>query len=99
MDQAAPKPAEAAYAKVGALLADDIETLEQASGDPGTARTGTLGEHISKLANPVPGDDGEALSRITASFAERFPKEWEEWRLCPLVHGLDAMAKLLKGKG
>ena len=56
-------------------------------------------EEAPKLPNPVPGDDGEALARITASFAERFPEEWEQWRLCPLAGGLEAMAEKLKGKG
>ena len=56
-------------------------------------------EAAPKLANPVPGDDGEALARITASFAERFPEEWEQWRLGPLAGGLEAMAEKLKGNG
>jgi hypothetical protein len=50
-------------------------------------------------ANPVPGDDGEALSRIAASFQARFPAEWDAMRLCPLVHGLEEMSRLMKGKG
>lgn len=49
--------------------------------------------------NPVPGDDGEALSRIAASFRARFPDEWAEWAKCPLEAGLVAMAELMKGKG
>lgn len=52
-----------------------------------------------KVSNPVPGDDGEALSRIVASFRERFPDEWAGWAKCPLESGLPAMAELLKGKG
>lgn len=52
-----------------------------------------------KLANPVPGDDGEALERIGASFRERFPEDWENIRLCPLQHGIPAMADLLRGRG
>ena len=54
---------------------------------------------VDRFPNPVPGDDGEALERITASFKERFPDKWEEWRLCPLQSGLPAMAEELKGKG
>jgi hypothetical protein len=52
-----------------------------------------------KLANPVPGDDGDALSRIEASFRERFPEDWENIRLCPLQHGLPHMADLMRGRG
>jgi hypothetical protein len=52
-----------------------------------------------KVSNPVPGDDGEALSRIVASFRERFPDEWAKWAKCPLESGLPAMAELMKGKG
>lgn len=52
-----------------------------------------------KLANPVPGDDGDALSRIVASFKERFPIQWEEVRLCPAEHSLEVMAQTLRGNG
>lgn len=47
-------------------------------------------------ADPVPGDNGAALSRIVRFFAARFPDEWEELRLCPLQHGLEAMVEKLK---
>jgi len=51
------------------------------------------------VPNPVPGDDGDALERIAASFQARFPEQWEALALCPLQHGLIAMAETLKGKG
>lgn len=48
-------------------------------------------------ADPVPGDNGEALRRIVAHFRVRFPEEWAALRLCPLQHGLDDMIAKLKG--
>ncbi len=48
-------------------------------------------------ANPVPGDDGAALTRIAAFFRHRYGEAWERLRLCPLQHGLDEMARLLDG--
>jgi hypothetical protein len=47
-------------------------------------------------ADPVPGDNGAALSRIVEFFIASFPDEWEAIRLCPLQHGLDAMVEKLK---
>ena len=49
-----------------------------------------------KTADPVPGNDGEALTRIVAYFQSEFPTEWEGLRLCPLAYGLEDMARLLK---
>lgn len=49
-----------------------------------------------KIADPVPGSNGEALTRIADYFQAEFPAEWEAIRLCPLVHGLEEMARLLK---
>lgn len=48
-------------------------------------------------ADPVPGDNGEALARITEFFKAQYPEHWESLRLCPLQHGLEDMAALLKG--
>ena len=50
-----------------------------------------------KPADPVAGNDGEALQRITDFFKVKFPEEWESLRLCPLQHGLDDMIDRLKG--
>lgn len=49
------------------------------------------------VADPVPGDNGEALTRIAAFFRETYPDEWETLRLCPLQHGLETMAERLRG--
>lgn len=48
-----------------------------------------------KNADPVPGDNGAALTRISEYFQAEFPDEWAEWRLCPLEAGLVAMAAKL----
>lgn len=52
---------------------------------------------VKKPADPVPGNDGEALSRIVEFFKASYPAAWEELRLCPLQHGLDDMIAKLKG--
>jgi hypothetical protein len=39
---------------------------------------------------------GDALTAIAARFRAEFPEEWEALRLCPLQHGLEDMARLLK---
>lgn len=36
------------------------------------------------------------LSAIVARFQAEFPDDWEALRLCPLQHGLEDMARLLK---
>lgn len=51
------------------------------------------------VPNPVPGDDGDALNRIVASFRARFPEEWDKLALCPLQHGLGDMTRLMQGRG
>lgn len=48
------------------------------------------------VADPVPGDNGAALARIADYFRNTFPDDWEALRLCPLQHGLEAMADKLK---
>lgn len=55
-------------------------------------------EELVKHPDPVPGDDGDALARIAQSFRDRFPEDWENIRLCPLQHGLEAMADILRGR-
>lgn len=50
----------------------------------------------AKAADPVPGNNGEALARIVAFFQAEFPDDWEVLRLCPLQHGLEDMERLLK---
>ena len=50
-----------------------------------------------KIADPVPGDNGEALTRIVGYFKEKHPDEWEKLRLCPLQHGVEDMARMLNG--
>ena len=60
------------------------------------------------LADPVPGEDslraaspkewGEALERIVDFFRAASPEEWERLRLCPLQHGLETMAEMLKAR-
>lgn len=51
---------------------------------------------VKKAADPVPGNNGAALDRIAAFFRAEHPEAWEELKLCPLQHGIDEMAKLLK---
>lgn len=51
---------------------------------------------VEAPADPVPGNNGEALTRIADYFRATFPDDWEALRLCPLQHGLDDMARLLK---
>lgn len=50
----------------------------------------------AKAPDPVPGDNGAALARIVEYFKATHPDAWESLRLCPLQHGLDDMAELLK---
>lgn len=49
-----------------------------------------------KLADPVPGNNGDAFARIVAYFQKAHPEEWEVLRLCPLQHGIDTMIEKLK---
>lgn len=49
------------------------------------------------VADPVAGDNGAALARIVAFFKASHPDAWEDLRLCPLQHGLEAMSEKLKG--
>lgn len=65
-------------------------------GRPPKARLEGAAFEPAKQADPVPGNNGEALSRIAAYFKAEHPAEWDELRLCPLQHGLDAMAERLK---
>ena len=48
-----------------------------------------------KPADPVPGNNGEALGRIVDYFKAQHPDQWEALRLCPLQHGLQDMVRLL----
>lgn len=48
-----------------------------------------------RKADPVPGDNGKALTRIVEFFKHEHPEAWERIRLHPLQHGLDDMAALL----
>lgn len=50
---------------------------------------------VKALADPVPGDNGAALSRIVEFFKASHPDAWDELRLCPLQHGLEAMIEKL----
>lgn len=52
---------------------------------------------VKAKADPVPGDNGDALSRIVDFFIAQHPDDWEALRLTPLQHGLPAMAEKLKG--
>lgn len=49
-----------------------------------------------RLADPAPGDNGEALSRLVEFFRAQHPDTWETLRLCPLQHGIDVMIEALK---
>lgn len=49
------------------------------------------------VADPVPGDNGEALERILAFFKAEHGDSWEALKLCPLQHGLEDMIGKLKG--
>lgn len=49
-----------------------------------------------RIADPAPGDNGEALSRLVEFFKAQHPDTWETLRLCPLQHGIDAMIEALK---
>lgn len=51
---------------------------------------------VEAPADPVPGSNGEALTRIADYFRAEFPDDWEALRLCPLQHGLEDMTRLLK---
>ena len=53
-------------------------------------------EERARFADPVPGNNGEALARIVAFFQAEHPDAWEELRLCPLQHGLQDMVERLK---
>lgn len=46
--------------------------------------------------DPVPGNNGDAFARIVDYFRVEFPEDWENLRLCPLQHGVEEMARLLK---
>lgn len=48
------------------------------------------------ISDPVPGDNDAALSRIVEFFKAKHPEAWDELRLCPLQHGLEAMIEKLK---
>lgn len=67
---------------------------------PRTARVegeGVISEPAAKkLADPVPGNNGEALARIMTYFQQAHSDEWEALRLCPLQHGIDTMIEKLK---
>lgn len=52
-----------------------------------------------RVSDPVPGDNGDALARIAAFFRATHPDEWERLRLCPLQHGIEDMARLMRGRG
>lgn len=56
-----------------------------------------MNARTKKPADPVPGNDGDALARIVDYLKAKFPEEWEALRLCPLQHGLDEMVKRLRG--
>lgn len=56
-----------------------------------------MNARTKKPADPVPGNDGEALARIIAFFQATHPEAWEALRLCPLQHGLADMIDKLKG--
>ena len=45
---------------------------------------------------PKTTDVQSGFSAMVAIFKTRFPDEWEALRLCPLQHGLEDMARLLK---
>lgn len=53
-------------------------------------------EGAEAIADPVPGNNGDALSRIVAFFRAEYPDEWESIALCPLQHGLEVMAEKLR---
>jgi hypothetical protein len=78
---------------------DNVKAANEGSDNAEAAGGASASASAGRAANPVPGDDGAALSRIAVSFQARFPAEWEAMRLCPLVHGLEEMARLMKGKG
>lgn len=51
---------------------------------------------LSKVADPVPGNNGDALARIVEFFRAEHADEWDAIALCPTQHGLDAMIARLK---
>lgn len=51
---------------------------------------------VKAFADPIPGDNGAGLGRIVEFFKASFPDDWDELRLCPLQHGLEAMIEKLK---
>lgn len=50
----------------------------------------------TRKADPVPGNNGDALERLVSYFQSEFPELWEELALCPLQHGLSTMIEKLK---
>ena len=54
------------------------------------------GSEEERRADPVPGNNGEALARIVAFFQSEHPDDWEALRLCPLQHGIQDMVERLK---
>ena len=68
--------------------------IEGATADPAVIEAAIA---AVKAPDPVPGDNGAALLRISEYFQSEFPEEWALLRLCPLQHGLEAMVEKLKG--
>lgn len=57
------------------------------------------GSEAERRADPTPGNNGDALSRIVAFFAAEYPTEWDAMQRGPLAFGLSEMAAILKARG
>lgn len=51
---------------------------------------------MARKADPVPGNNGEALKRLVDYFRAEHPGEWDKLALCPLQHGVETMIERLK---
>lgn len=72
-----------------------IEGAEASPSDINAAIRGTMAD-ARRAADPVPGNNGAALARIVEFFKAEHPELWASIALCPLQHGLEAMAERLR---
>lgn len=54
------------------------------------------GSEAERHADPVPGNNGEALARIVEYFMAEHPEAWATLHLCPLEYGLEEMVNRLR---
>jgi hypothetical protein len=54
------------------------------------------GEAVDARGMMADASHGPGLSGIVEAFKASHPDQWEQLRLCPLQHGLEAMVEALK---